>query len=176
MKVLRNRSRVDNVKITGRVQAGAYRIKRRVLHVSGKQPSRRQFGGLRRQPFVLVSRKSENLLLWRAAPSARAAFTFSYMRQFISYTIQSDAAPQTDMVTVRIKCRQTKVRAHTWRLELPRLLWTSMGTEDAADFVAEQYFDTYPAELELVDQDQIAFAVATALQDAATYFDDAINE
>jgi hypothetical protein len=98
------------------------------------------------------------------------------MRQFISYTIQSDAAPHTDMVTVRIKCRQTKVRAHTWRLELPRLLWMSMGTEDAAGFIAEHYFDSYPAELELVDQDQIAVAVATALQDAATYFEDAENE
>jgi hypothetical protein len=102
------------------------------------------------------------------------------MSNSISYVIQADAELDTAMVTVSIRCRVKIVRVrtltHTWRIDLPRLLWTSMGTEDAADFVTEQYFESYPDELEYVQHNQIAAAIATSLEDAGFFFGDATEE
>ncbi|AYA36790.1 hypothetical protein D3Y59_06800 [Hymenobacter oligotrophus] len=102
------------------------------------------------------------------------------MSNTISYVIQADAEPDMAMVTVRIQCKMKIVRvraqSHSWRLDMPRLLWASMGTEDAADFVTEQYFEAYPDELEYVQQHQIAAAVATSLEDAGFFFGDPVSD
>ncbi|OON66457.1 hypothetical protein [Hymenobacter sp. CRA2] len=93
------------------------------------------------------------------------------MSDTVSYSIQASAAPVTAMVRVRIMCRQPST-THRWNLELPRVLWTSMGTHEAAVFVTERYFDAYPAERAFNVQDHIAEAVATSLRDASAYFTD----
>ncbi|GAB2943944.1 hypothetical protein GCM10027048_05870 [Hymenobacter coalescens] len=92
------------------------------------------------------------------------------MSDAISYTIQASVAPLTATVRVRIKCRAS-AGSHRWRLDMPRLLWASMGTAQAADFITEQYFDAYPATRELVGLQHIAWAVATSLEDAEQFFD-----
>ncbi|RTQ46860.1 hypothetical protein EJV47_21045 [Hymenobacter gummosus] len=91
------------------------------------------------------------------------------MSNSISYCVQASAAPRTAMVRVRIRCRAA-AGSHHWQLELPRALWTSMGTGPAADFIAEQYFDSYPTTRELVGPQHIAWAVATSLLDVETHF------
>jgi hypothetical protein len=92
------------------------------------------------------------------------------MSDSISYTIQASAAPLTAMVRVRIKCRATG-GSHRWRLEMPRLLWASMGTEQAAAFITERYFDAYPATRDLVGPTHISWAIATSLLDAEQFFE-----
>ncbi|MCC3160627.1 hypothetical protein LJ737_25540 [Hymenobacter sp. 15J16-1T3B] len=87
----------------------------------------------------------------------------------ISYTIQASAAPRWAMVRVRIRCRADS-GSHRWRMEMPRLLWASMGTEQAAAFITEQYFEAYPATRELVGSAHISWAIATSLLDTEQYF------
>ncbi|RAK70577.1 hypothetical protein [Hymenobacter edaphi] len=87
----------------------------------------------------------------------------------ISYTIQASAAPLSAMVRVRIRCR-TDTGSHRWNLEMPRLLWASMGTEQAAAFITEQYFDAYPDTRALVGSTHISWAIATSLLDTEQYF------
>jgi hypothetical protein len=91
------------------------------------------------------------------------------MSDSISYSVQASAAPRTAMVRVRIRC-YAAAGSHRWRLDMPRLLWTSMGTEQAADFITEQYFDSYPTTRELVGPQHIAWAVATSLLDVEPFF------
>ncbi|KAA9327651.1 hypothetical protein F0P96_16880 [Hymenobacter busanensis] len=87
----------------------------------------------------------------------------------VSYTIQASAAPATAMVRVRIKCSASE-GSHRWRLDMPRLLWSSMGTEEAAAFITERYFDAYPAVREPVGPSHISWAIATSLLDADQFF------